>query len=369
MRHKSPKDEWNAIDRRGFVKTGVAASVGMMVGTTAAAESAKAGKAKPAPPAVPEAPAGDLAPFNPRTFAAMPTRNLGRTGHHVGIFSLGGQATIEKPGKADESAAMVNRAIDLGVNYIDTAAVYGGPDQWSQKYIGQVMKTRRKEVFLTSKTHLRTYDESMRLLESSLQQLNTDHLDLWQVHNVRETADLDKIFAADGAIKALEKAREQGMVRFLGITGHSDPLALAEGLRRFSFDTILMAVNAADRHYLSFIENLLPLALEQRLGIIGMKIPARSRLLSSWKPTPSEQQPKWEAAAQPGVLAMKEAFDYALSLPVSTVIIGCDDVAQVEENVRLASAFTPLPEESLRAIERRTLPIQRQALFFRKWPV
>lgn len=138
------------------------------------------------------------APYNPRTFAAMPTRNLGKTGYRVGIFSLGGHATIEKPDMEDESVAIVNRAIDLGVNYIDTAASYGGPDQWSQRYIGRVMKTRRKEVFLTSKAHLRTYDGAMRLLEGSPNQLNTDHLDLGQLHHITATDELDKVFAKDG---------------------------------------------------------------------------------------------------------------------------------------------------------------------------
>jgi predicted aldo/keto reductase-like oxidoreductase len=168
----------------------------------------------------------------------MPTRNLGRTGYRVGIFSLGGQATIEKPNLEEQSVAIVNRAIDLGVNYIDTAAAYGGADQWSQKYIGKVMKHRRREVFLTSKTHRRTYDESMRLLESSLTQLQTDHLDLWQLHNVAQTEQLDQIFAKDGAIHALEKARAEKVVRFVGITGHADPFVLADGLKRYQFDTI-----------------------------------------------------------------------------------------------------------------------------------
>ena len=342
--------------RREFVKAGLAGAVGFALGSQSLASAHSAAAEQAAPP------------YNPRTFDAMPTRNLGKTGYRVGIFSLGGQATIEQPNKEEEAVAIVNRAIDLGVNYIDTAAAYGGPDQWSQKYIGKVMKTRRNEVFLTSKTHLRTYDESMRLLEGSLKQLNTDHLDLWQLHNVRATEELDKIFAKDGAIHALEKARADKVVRFLGITGHADPHVLADGLKRYKFDTILMAVNAADRHYLSFIENLLPLALEQQLGIIGMKIPARGRMLAAWTPPPLDQQPRFErGATRPGTLTMKEALEYVLSLPVSTVIVGCSNVAQVEENVAVAKAFTPLPEAKLAELQARTEEIKRQALFFRAW--
>jgi predicted aldo/keto reductase-like oxidoreductase len=341
--------------RREFVKTAMTGAVGVTVGYQVSRSEAD----------VPKAPPGG--PFNERTFAAMPTRNLGKTGHRVGIFSLGGQATLEKPNMEDQSVAIINRAIDLGVNYIDTAAAYGGPDMWSQKYIGKVMRERRREVFLTSKTHRRTYDESMRLLETSLKLLNTDHLDLWQLHNVAQTEQLDQIFAKDGAIHALEKARAEKVVRFLGITGHADPFVLADGLKRFRFDTILMAVNAADKHHLSFIEHLLPLALEQELGIIGMKIPARGRILSGWTPPPPETQRAFERATRSGTLSMQEAMQYVLSLPVSTVVVGCDTVAQLEENVRIARDFTPLSEDRLKALTAKTEDIKRQALFFRKW--
>jgi aryl-alcohol dehydrogenase-like predicted oxidoreductase len=128
-----------------------------------------------------------------------------------------------------------------------------------------------------------------------------------------------------------------------------------------------LAVNAADKHYMSFIDHLMPLAQEQQLGIIGMKIPARSRILSSWTPPPSEDQRDWQRANQPGTLRMKDALEYVLSLPVSTVIIGCDDIAQLEENVQIARDFTPLSDEQLDTIAARTQEIHKQALFFRKW--
>ena len=182
-----------------------------------------------------------------------------------------------------------------------------------------------------------------------------------------QTEQLDQIFAKDGAIHALEKARAEKVVRFLGITGHADPFVLADGLKRYRFDTILMAVNAADKHHLSFIEHLLPLALEQELGIIGMKIPARGRILSGWTPPPPETQRAFERATRSGTLSMQEAMQYVLSLPVSTVIVGCDTVAQLEENVRIARDFTPLSEDRLKALTAKTEDIKRQALFFRKW--
>ncbi len=304
-------------------------------------------------------------PFNPRTFQAMPTHNLGQTGYRVGILSLGGQATLEIPGKEAESEAIIHRALDLGINYIDSAAGYGNGT--SEKHIGLVMKSRRKEAFITSKTADRTYDGSMRLLERTLKSMNTDHLDLWQLHNLQRQDEFDQIFAPNGALKALLQAREQGMATFLGVTGHYEPNILLAAIRRFNFDTILMAVNAADRHYLSFIEHLLPAAQQMKLGIIGMKVATRGRVLSTWTPPPAEQQPERMRTSRPGTLTIQEALSYNLSLPVSTTIIGVDTVAQIEQNVALASSFTPLSEAQMRDLEIRTLPIARQALYFRRW--
>ncbi|HLF14393.1 MAG TPA: aldo/keto reductase [Bacteroidota bacterium] len=278
--------------------------------------------------------------------AGMPARPLGRMGHDVKIFSLGGQATLEEDGTEKESVEIVNRAIDLGVNYIDTAAMYGGGV--SQKYIGQVMKTRRKEVFLATKTHSRSYDGSMRLLEESLKSLQTDHLDLWQLHNVRTQEDLDGIFAAGGAVRALEKARDQKMVRFLGITGHYDPFILKKAITQYAFDNILMALNAADKHNQSFIDTLLPTAVEKKMGIVGMKVPARGRMFR-----------------EGGISSMDQAMRYVLTLPVSTIIVGIDDLKQLEENVRIAREFTPMTAGEMKKTEELTKPYYADASWFK----
>jgi predicted aldo/keto reductase-like oxidoreductase len=340
------------IGRRDFLKLGGAATAGLIAGGLTP-EPVRAGT----PPL----------PFNPRTQGAMPTRNLGRTGYRVGIFSLGGQAAVEKADNEAVAVPIIERAIDLGVNYVDTAAGYGGPQRWSQRYIGQVMARRRREVWLTSKTHDRTKDGSLRLLDESLRLLNTDHLDLWQLHRVTTTRDVEQIFAPGGAIEALQQAKAQGMVRFLGITGHSDPGVLMEMIHRFPFDTILMALNAADRHQRAFAPELLPLAVERQMGIIGMKIPARGAILSTRTAPPGANQAQWEQTNRPGTLTYREALYFTLSHPVSTVIVGCDTPAQVEENVRLAQEFTPLSESQLAALSVRTETIARQALFFRTW--
>jgi hypothetical protein len=306
-------------------------------------------------------------PNNPLTEKAMPTRNLGHTGYRVGIFSLGGQASVEQPHNEAVAVPIVERALDLGVNYIDTAALYGGEQRWSQRYIGEVMKRRRTEAYLASKTHDRSRDGSLRLLEQSLKLLNTDHLDAWQLHHIDEQDDVDRIFAKGGAIEAFQQAKEQKMVRFFGVTGHRDPDLLIQCLERFPFDQILMALNAADKHHLSFSEKLLPLAVEKQLGIIGMKIPARGRILASWDPKRAHQGGFEGTANAPGTLAMKEAMYYVLSQPVSTVIIGCDTIAQLEENVQLARDFTPLSEKQMVALNQKAEPVARQALFFRRW--
>ncbi len=339
------------IPRRDFLRVGGAAAAGALAGGLVPAP------ARALPPL----------PNNPATEPAMPTRNLGRTGFRVGIFSLGGQAAVERPNNEAVAVPIVERALDLGINYVDTAAAYGGPQRWSQRYIGEVMARRRREVFLASKTNDRTRDGSLRLLEESLRLLRTDHLDCWQLHNVSRMEQVEQIFAPGGAIEALTQARDQGMVRFLGVTGHADPAVLMEAIRRFPFDTVLMALNAADPHRLPFQEQLLPFAVERQMGIIGMKLPSRGRILSSFSPAAPAPPDQWAGGSQAGTLTIREAMYYTLSFPVSTVIVGCDSIAQLEEDVRLAAAFTPLSQAQLTALSARTAPIARQALFFRSW--
>jgi uncharacterized protein len=342
-------------DRREFLKKSGAVTAAVLTGSALPASAAT----KVLPPL----------PSNPHTQTAMPTRNLGKTGYKVGVFSLGGQAALEKANNFDIAVPIVERALDLGVNYIDTSSIYGGPERWSEQYVGQVMKRRRNEAFLATKTKERTRDGSMQMIEKSLQLLNTDHVDLWQLHDIGTETDVNQAFAKGGAMEALLEMKDQKVVRYLGITGHYRPDSLIECIRRYSFDCILMAINAADPHHYSFADNLLPLAVEKQMGIIGMKVPARGRLLASWTPPSLEQQKhSWEGmviATSPGPLKMREAVYYTLSQPVSTIIIGCDSIAQLEENVQLARDFTPLNNQQLSELTALSEAVSKPSLFFR----
>jgi aryl-alcohol dehydrogenase-like predicted oxidoreductase len=263
----------------------------------------------------------------------LPLRPLGRTGRDVTIFGLGGEGVLRTHGRAAEAVAMIHSALDAGVTYCDTAPAYAS----SQDYYGAALGERREEIFLASKTHDRTRDGSLRLLDDSLRRLRTDHLDLWQLHDLRTRQDLDRIFGPGGALEALLQAREEGRVRHLGMTGHHDPEILLEAMRRFDFDTLLVALNAADVHRLSFARTVLPEAARRGMGVIGMKVCGAGTLVG------------------PGRLPVTDAMGYVLSLPgVSTVIIGCASPAEVAENARAAREFTPMDQERSRQLEEMT---------------
>jgi aryl-alcohol dehydrogenase-like predicted oxidoreductase len=331
------KSPWE-ITRRNFLRTAV-------VGAAAA------GAVSTLPPLQLLAESVEAKPSTPP--AKMPMRPLGQTGRNVCQFSLGGQGLLEIPGHTDEAVAIINRAIDLGVNYLDTAHYYGHGS--SEQYYGEALQGRRKDVYLATKSGERSYDGAMRELDESLKRLKTDHLDCWQMHNVRTQQDLDKIFADNGALKAFEKARDEKITRYIGITGHRDPFVLKKAIERYPFDTILMALNAADKnlprvnHEYSFIENLLPTAVEKKLGIIGMKVPALGRI---FKPD--------------GLTTMNQAMSYVLTLPVSTIIIGIKTIAELEENVRIAANFKPMSPEEMVRMETLTRPYYADATFFKR---
>ncbi|ELS04129.1 putative oxidoreductase, aryl-alcohol dehydrogenase like protein [Xenococcus sp. PCC 7305] len=281
---------------------------------------------------------------------SMPERPLGNTKISLPIFGLGGagQTPLSKAGQEKEAIALVERALALGVRYYDTAADYGP----SEEYMGKILPEYRKEIFLNSKTAARDRDGAWRNLERSLKRLNTDYLDAWQLHHVSFESELDEIFGSNGAIKALEEAKEQNIVKFLGITGHHEPDIIAEGLRRYPFDTTLISLNAADVHHpRPFGPTVLPVAQANNVGVIAMKVPAYGRLF------------------KPGILDnMQQAMGYTLSLSgVHCCIIAAENPEQLESNVKVAQAFQPLDETEMKAIEQLTINAGNDGAFFRKW--
>ncbi len=282
--------------------------------------------------------------------AAIPERLLGRTEVKLPIFGLGGagQTPLSWEGKENDATAIIQRALELGIRYFDTAASYGP----SEDYLGKVLPPHRSKIFLASKTDQRDRDGAWRELERSLKRLNTDYLDLWQLHHVSFSEELDTIFSPSGAIKALEEAIQQKLVRFAGITGHHDPQVIAEGLRRYPFHTTLIPVNAADKHHpRPFIPVVLPVAQEKNVGVIAMKVPAYGRLFKSG-----------------GLTGMEQALGYAMSQPgVHCCVIAAETVAQLENNVKIARAFAPLQEQELTAIALAAANIWEDSTFFRSW--
>ena len=180
---------------------------------------------------------------------AVVERTLGRTGARVLPVSLGGEGILRTTGRAREAVPVILEALRLGVRYCDTAPAY----QQSQDYYGEAFRAAgagaRDRVFLASKTHERSRDRALRLLDDSLRRLGTDRLDLWQMHDLRELDEVDALCRRDGALQAAAEAKADGRVRFVGLTGHHDPRILLEAMRRFAFDSVLVAINPADARY------------------------------------------------------------------------------------------------------------------------
>src|SRR5918911_4449625 len=201
----------------------------------------------------------------------LPHRPLGKTGVQVPIIGYGtaplGKIKIMDAPLLNKSAKLLNHAIDQGITYLDTS-----PDYGSQPKLGEVMKTRRDEVFLATKINKRRRKDVLAELQQNLKELQTDHVDLVQIHALNAMADLEAALAPDGAISALEEAKRQGMTRFVGITGHARPWVLARALERYDFDTVLVALGPVDRLVNNPEEVLLPVAQRKQMGIIAMKV-------------------------------------------------------------------------------------------------
>jgi aryl-alcohol dehydrogenase-like predicted oxidoreductase len=275
---------------------------------------------------------------------SIPRRTLGRTGAVVSVLGLGGEGVLRTEGYEDEAYALINAAIDLGVNYCESARAYAG----SESYYGKALGERRAGVFLTSKSHARDRRGARAHLQETLKNMKTDHLDLWQVHDVRTDEDIGEIFGPGGAIEAFVEAKEKGMTRFIGVTGHHDPQVLRRCIELFPFDTVLLPVNPGEPAYKSFLKEVVPLALEKQMGIIGMKVYFRGLA----------QRIPWYTSLEP-------FLRFALSQPVSNVVIGCDDVEQLAENVKFAKSYVPMTDPEMQALVRDVSPYARKLMYYK----
>ncbi|UCF96472.1 MAG: aldo/keto reductase [Spirochaetaceae bacterium] len=247
----------------------------------------------------------------------MEERILGKTGQSFPILSFGAQRIVDEEGCNESQAVeILNTAIDRGIRYFDTAWMYSAGQ--SEQRVGLVAKHRRKEMWIATKVWATGREEARQQLSDSLERLQTGYVDEWRLHNLFSFERLDAMM--DGALQVAIEAKEEGLVRNISISGHTDPQVLVEALRRYPFDTALVAVSALDHFLFSFAEEFLPVAASKGVGVIGMKIFAYKKLAAT----------------------ADRALRYALSLPLSTVIVGCSTLAELEADLAVAENFTPM---------------------------
>ncbi|HAO92639.1 MAG: aldo/keto reductase [Deltaproteobacteria bacterium GWB2_55_19] len=269
----------------------------------------------------------------------IPKRRLGKTGLEVTILGLGGEGLLRSYGQEKAAMEMISEAIDLGINYLESARAYAG----SEIYYGEALKGKRDKIYLASKSHARDRKGALAHLDETLKNMKTDYLDVWQIHDVRTEDDFNVIFGANGALEAFVEAKAAGKVRFIGVTGHQDPLILKRCLEAFDFDTVLIPVNPAEQHYKPFIEEIVPIAGAKDIGVVAMKTYLRGL---------------WDAPK-------KLLFNYALTQPVATAVIGADNIEQLRENAELASNFFSLKHKEIQRIAQIVSPFARELLYYK----
>jgi len=267
---------------------------------------------------------------------SVPHRPLGKTGAQVSVLGVGGYH-LGSTKNQQEATELVATALGAGINFFDNAWEYH--DGASEEKLGIALKGKRQDAFVMTKvcTHGRGKDVAMQQLEESLRRLQTDHLDLWQIHEVVYYNDPDLIFAPGGAAEALLAAKQQGKVRFIGFTGHKNPAIHLKMLSHdFPFDTVQMPLNCLDATFRSFETQVLPVANRKGIGILGMKsLGGSGELVTNGAVTPHE------------------GLSYAMSLPVSTTISGMDSLAVLQQNLKIASGFKPLTADAMQATRDR----------------
>lgn len=266
-------------------------------------------------------------------------RALGRTGERVSIVGVGG-SHIGKQDDAQESIRIIRTAIDRGVTFMDNCWDYN--DGESERRMGQALREGyREKVFLMTKIDARSREAAARQIDESLQRLQVDCVDLLQFHEIIRLEDPDRILGEDGALEAVRRAREAGKLRFVGFTGHKDPLVHLRMLETaaehgFKFDTVQMPLNLLDAHFRSFEHAVLPVAVQRGIGVLGMKAIGNGQILDA------------------KVVDARECLRYAMSLPVATVVSGIDSLAILERTLDAVRDFQPLTPSEREALLART---------------
>ena len=276
----------------------------------------------------------------------VPLRPLGRTGVQVSALCLGGYH-LGSASSQKECARIISEAYDAGVTFIDNAWEYH--DGKSERWVGEALRGKRDKFFLMTKvcTHGRDEQTAMKQLEESLRRLQTDYLDLWQVHEVIYENDPGLHNRAEGTVAALEKAKRQGKVRFVGFTGHKDPTIHLQMLSYgFPYDTCQLPLNCFDANFRSFQQFVLPELLRRGIAALGMK-----SMGGGGEPIKA------------GVLAPHEALRYAMSLPVATTVSGIESLDILRQNLKVARGFTPMSAEEMNALRIRVAPYSGDGRF------
>ena len=286
-----------------------------------------------ASPLMPRLSASAAVPPQSSTGDGVPKKPLGRTGVQVSALGLGGYH-LGSANTDQVANEIVAKALDHGIDFFDNAWEYH--DGLSEERLGRALKGKRQSAFLMTKvcTHGRDKKIAMRMLEESLRRLQTDHLDLWQVHEVIYENDPDLIFAPDGVAEALQEAKQQGKVRFIGFTGHKDPeIHLKMLAHDFPFDTVQMPLNCFDASFRSFETHVLPEATRRGIAVLGMKSLGGSGEM-----------------VRHGAITAQQGLRYAMSLPVATTISGIDSMEVLDQNLAVANNFQPMTDAELRAL-------------------
>lgn len=268
----------------------------------------------------------------------LPTRILGKTGVAVPLIALGCGSRFCSVTDLDQSAAILEQALAHGLYYWDTGHDYVYNDVVSEERLGLVLKDRREEIFLATKIGDRTRDGALRQVEESLARLQTDHLDLLQIHNVQSLEDVAAISAEGGVIEAVSQLKQQGVTRFIGFTGHSSADALSEMATRFDFDTVLFALNHYSQGQEDRLGQVVPAAVSKNMGILVMKVIRPRETVES--------------------LTAEELVRYALSLDnITAAVIGTDSLEVVTQNAALAGNFEPMGTQEMEQIAGRLQPL------------